>query len=57
MKTKFALILALAALTSSCASPARELKAPCGPLTGYAEDDHCGEAKPVNAALENVLVK
>jgi hypothetical protein len=57
MKIRFASALVLAALITACASPARELKAPCGPLASYAEDDHCGAAKPVNAAFETVLVE
>lgn len=32
----------------SCAS-GKELKAPCGPLTSYAEiEDACGPLKPIN---------
>lgn len=57
MKTRIGLVLALAALTAACASSARELKAPCGPLTSYTEDGHCGDAKPVNAAFATVLMK
>jgi hypothetical protein len=33
---------------AGCATP--EMKAPCGPLNAYAEDD-CGEAKPANEAF------
>ncbi|WP_161939592.1 hypothetical protein [Paramesorhizobium deserti] len=47
MSARTALILVLAAVASSCAGPGRELKAPCGALTSYA-DGECGPAKPVN---------
>lgn len=57
MRIKFASALVLAALITACARPARELKAPCGPLSAFAKDDHCGAAKPVNAAFQTVLVK
>ena len=57
MKISVALTIALVSLTTACANPARELKAPCGPLTSYADDDQCGEAKPVNTAFAHVVVE
>jgi hypothetical protein len=49
MATKVLLIAAISICISACTSSAdRELVSPCGPLSSYAEADHCGQAKPVN---------
>ncbi len=48
MATRLRALLAVAILLSACSSTDRQIKAPCGPLTSFAEASHCGEPQPVN---------
>ena len=55
MRLTFSMLLTLLFLLASCQTKG-EKKAPCPPISGYAEgDDLCGPAYPVNDAFTTVL--
>lgn len=51
---KIIVLFCLSLAVTGCAKASRELKAPCGPVASYVENDKCGPLKPANAALEDL---
>ncbi len=45
-------VLSCGLVMTACAAQ-KELRAPCGPLTAYVDED-CGNARPVNEIFEKV---